>query len=143
MCVLVFLLFRRCFCSPCRSSSSRLFLHKLHPYYCRSKRDIANIQHITDRVISSAQGALAIIKSLVALNHGPLLRCPLHIYWLKSSLRERSGRRQPPAERSPCKQIRIYNAFAPCSLFYWRMETIACERVVVLNHGLFALQQLS
>ena len=56
--------------------SSRFFLRKLHPYYCRSKRDIANIQHSTDRAISAAQVALAIIKSLVALNHEPLLSAP-------------------------------------------------------------------
>ena len=44
-------------------------------YYYRSERDIANKQHSTgeDRAISSAQVALGIIKSLVALNHGPLL----------------------------------------------------------------------
>ena len=94
VCVLAVLLFRRWFCSPSRSSS-RFFLRKLHPYYCRSERDIASIQHSTDRAISSAQVALASIKSLVALNHGSLLSWvssfyPHHIYELKSSLRERS-----------------------------------------------------
>ena len=75
VCVLVFLLFRRWFCSQCRSSS-RFILRKLHPYYCRSERDIANIQHSTDRAISSAKVALGMIKSLVALNRGPLLSAP-------------------------------------------------------------------
>ena len=75
MCVLVFLLFRRGFCSPSRPFS-RFFLRKLHPYYCRSERDIADIQHSTDRASNSAQVALGIIKSLVALNYGPLLSAP-------------------------------------------------------------------
>ena len=49
-----------------------IFLRKFHLYYCRSERDIANIPHSTDRTISSAQVALGIVKSLVALNHGPV-----------------------------------------------------------------------
>ena len=68
VCARSFLLFRRWFCSPSRSSS-RYFLRKLHPSYCRSERNITNTQHSTDR-------ALGIIKSLVALNHGPLLSAP-------------------------------------------------------------------
>ena len=75
VCVLAVLLFRRWFCSPSRSSS-RFFLRKLHPHYCRSERDLASIQHSTDRAISSAQVVLASIKSLVALNHGSLLSAP-------------------------------------------------------------------
>ena len=38
------------------------FLFKLHPYYSRSERDIADKQHSTDRTISSTQIALGIIK---------------------------------------------------------------------------------
>ena len=41
-----------------------------------SERDIANIQHSTDRAISSAQVPLGIIKSLVALIVGPPLSAP-------------------------------------------------------------------
>ena len=80
MCVLVCLLFHHWFCSPSRSSS-RFFLRKLHPYYCRSERDIDNVQHSTDRAISSAQVARAIFKSLVALNHGPLSASFTFISW--------------------------------------------------------------
>ena len=53
-----------------------IFFANFSLHSCRSKRDIANIQHSTDRAISSAQVALGIIKSLVALNHGPLLSAP-------------------------------------------------------------------
>ena len=33
---------------------------------------------------------------------------PLYMFWLHSFLRERSERRQPPAERSPCNIITIH-----------------------------------
>ena len=38
------------------------------------------IQHSTDRAISSAKVALGTIKSLVALNHGPLLSAPFKYF---------------------------------------------------------------
>ena len=53
-----------------------MFSSQITLYYCRSERDMANIQHSTDRAICSAQVALSIIKSLVALNHEPLLSAP-------------------------------------------------------------------
>ena len=71
---------------------------KLH-LYGRSGRDIASKHTAQHRAISSAQVALGVIKSLAAANHGPLLPAPVLLY---SSLRKRSGRRQPPAELSPC-----------------------------------------
>ena len=78
-----------------RSSSCVSVFRKLHPYR-RSERNITNRHTAHHRAISSAQIALGIVKSLVAPNHGPLLSAPFTI----NSLRERSGRRQPPAERS-------------------------------------------
>ena len=51
---------------------------------------------------SSAQAALGVINSLIAPNHGPFLSPPFtYVHVLVAFLRERSGRRQPPAERSP------------------------------------------
>ena len=71
VCVLVFLLFSRWFCSPSRSSS-RFFLRKLH--HTTADQNVTWPTYSTaDRAISSAQVALSIIKSLVALNHEPLL----------------------------------------------------------------------
>ena len=59
-----------------RYSSYLCFLfRKLHPY-CRSERDVANTQKSQHKTISSAQVDLGIIKSLIALNHGPLLSDP-------------------------------------------------------------------
>ena len=85
---------------PSRSCSS-FFFRILHPY-CRSERDIASKHRTRHRqghelCTSSSwrdQNA-SCTKSWVSYF------CPLHIL-LKSYLRERSGRRQPPAERSPC-----------------------------------------
>ena len=63
-------------------------------------------QHSAQRratINSSAQAALDTINLLVAPNHGPLLSAPFaYMPKLHSSLRERSGRRQPPAEQSTC-----------------------------------------
>ena len=53
-----------------------IFSSQITPVLLRSERDIANIQHSTDRAISSAQVALGIVNSLVALYHGPLLPAP-------------------------------------------------------------------
>ena len=56
------------------------------------------------RAISSAQAPLGIIINSIFApkTRGPLLPVPsLHMFQLHSSVRERSGRRQPPAERSP------------------------------------------
>ena len=84
------------------------FPRKLHPH-CRSECDIANkhtVQCTQHRATtsSSAQAALGIINSLVAPNHGPLLSAPFtSMFWLHSSLRERSGRLTPPADRSTCQ----------------------------------------
>ena len=44
--------------------------------YCRSERDIANIQDRTDRADGSAQVALGNIKSVVALSLRPVLSDP-------------------------------------------------------------------
>ena len=57
-----------------------------------------------NRAIYSARAALGIIKSLFARNHGPLLSAPFCMFSVAFilALRECSGRRQPPAERSPC-----------------------------------------
>ena len=62
--------------------------------------------------ICSAQAALGIIKSLFAPNHGPLSFCPLYMFFVAFflALHERSGRRQPPAERSPCSILQIPTA---------------------------------
>ena len=66
---------RRWFCCPSRSSL-RYSLRKLCLYYCRTERDIANVQQSTDKAITSAQIALGIIKPQIALDHGPLLSAP-------------------------------------------------------------------
>ena len=60
----------------CPLSVLFIFLfRKLHPY-CRSERDIAS-KHVAQlRAISSAQVALGIIISLVALSHGSLFSVP-------------------------------------------------------------------
>ena len=76
VCVLVFLL-----SSLILSSISVLFAFFSSPItpvllYCRPERGIANIQHSTDRAISSSQAPLGNIKSLVALIHGPPLSAP-------------------------------------------------------------------
>ena len=62
------------------------------------------------RVISSAQVALGIIKSLDAPNHGPLPSAAFTFSCI-TSLRERSGRRQAPAERSPCTNYTNHTTF--------------------------------
>ena len=100
--------YQACTCVLCVFSLSSLIVLPLGPLcffpsnsypYCRSERDIANkhteAQH---RTINSAQ-ALGIIKSLVAPKYGPLCSAPFTLKY-KSSLRERRGRCQPPAERS-------------------------------------------
>ena len=70
--------------------------------YCRSERDIANKHTARRRAVSSAPAPLGVINSVFAPNHRGPISAPL--FQLHSSLRERSGRRQPltpPAERSP------------------------------------------
>ena len=69
-----------------------------------------------NRAPCSAQAALGIIKSLFAPNHGPPSFCPLYMFFVAFflALRERSGQRQPPAERSPC---RLYIKMSEVSLF--------------------------
>ena len=66
----------------------------------QSKRDLASKHTAQHRAIRSAQLALRIIKSLFTPNHRSLLSDSLEFRCI--SLRGRSGRRQPPAERSPC-----------------------------------------
>ena len=84
-------------CPPSQSSS----LFFLQPY-CRSERSITNkhtAQHRQSNQLctcSSWQYQIASCTKSWASSF-----CPLHIE-LESSLRERSGQRQPPAERSPC-----------------------------------------
>ena len=71
--------------------------------YCRSERDI-NKHTAQRRAISSAQAPLLALLS-IRYSHqtmaGLFFLPPLHMFQLHSSMRERSGRRQPPAERSP------------------------------------------
>ena len=73
------------------------------PPYCRSKRNtVKKSTHSTaehNRATCSAQAALGIIKSLFAPDHGPPSFCPLYMFFVAFflALRERSGRRQPPA----------------------------------------------
>ena len=70
--------------------------------YCRSERDM-NKRTAQRRAISSAQAPLSIIINSIFApkNRGPLLPAPFTYVSVVSSVRERSGRRQPPAERSP------------------------------------------
>ena len=76
------------------------FSRKLHPY-CRSERDIANKhpeQHRQgNQLYTSSSWHYQIVSCTKSWASS---FCPLHIT-LKSFLRERSGQRQPPAERSP------------------------------------------
>ena len=68
------------------------------------------VQNVTSTSTQHSAGQLALHKHLLALlsirySHqiitGLLFLPPLHMFQLHSSVRERSGRRQPPAERSP------------------------------------------
>ena len=67
------------------------------------------VQNVTSSSTQHSAGQLAPHKHLLALSiryshqtiAGLLFLPPLHMFQLHSSVRERSGRRQPPAERSP------------------------------------------
>ena len=76
---------------------------KLRPY-CRSERDIAS-KHTQYSTWQSALHPGSSWHSQTAINSctqsWASSLCPIHIL-LYSYLRERSGRRQPPAMRSPC-----------------------------------------
>ena len=66
------------------------------------------VQNVTSTSTKHSAGQLALYKHLLALSlrcshkiiTGLASSCPLYMFQLHSSLRERSGRRQPPAERS-------------------------------------------
>ena len=72
-CVIVFL---RSFFVLSRSFFFMFFFRKLHPY-CPSERDIASKHTTHHKTINSAQAALGVIKSLVALTHVPLIAAPV------------------------------------------------------------------
>ena len=74
---------------------------KLHPY-CRSERGIATKHTAQHRAIRSAQ--VPLYYQIASCTKSWASFCPLHML-LYSSLRERSGRRQPPAKRSPYARI--------------------------------------
>ena len=107
-----FLLFSFSTCSSSFTAPS-VFPHANYPRTADQNVTPVTKAHSTaehSRATCSAQAALGIIKSLFAPNHGPLSFCPIYMFFVAFflALRERSGRRQPPAERSPCTYIYIY-----------------------------------
>ena len=83
------------------------FPHAKHPRTADQNVTPVTKAHSTaehNRAICSAQAALGIIKSLFAPKSWASSFCPLCMFLVAFflALRERSGRRQPPAERSPC-----------------------------------------
>ena len=82
------------------------FFSYITPVPPRSERGIANKHIAQHRPIRPTQVAVGVINSLVAPNHGPLIAAPFPCSGILPCASV-AGRRQPPAERSPCINYKV------------------------------------